>query len=41
LEASGKYQTNVDEYLTKSLSYEYDAAKKQALALFLDYLAKL
>ena len=41
LEASGKYQTNVDEYLNKSLSYEYDTAKKEALTLFLKYLAKL
>lgn len=41
LEASGKYKTNIDQYLNKSLSYEYDAAKKQALALFLNYLVKL
>lgn len=41
LEESGIYQTNIDEYLNKSLSYEYDAAKKQALVLFLNYLVKL
>src|ERR1035437_892076 len=37
LERSGHYQTNIDEYLNKSLSYEYDADKKQALLLFLNY----
>lgn len=41
LEVGGKYQTNIDEYLNKSLSYEYDAAKKQALTLFLNYVTKL
>lgn len=41
LEANGKYPTDIATYLTKSLSYEYDADKKQAMKLFLTFLAKL
>lgn len=38
---SHSYQTNIDNYLNKSLSYYYDDDKKQALKLFLNYLTKL
>jgi chorismate dehydratase len=41
LEKEGKYHTNISDYLFKSISYDYDAAKKQALELFLSYLSKL
>jgi chorismate dehydratase len=36
--SSGKYKTDIAEYLYKSISYDYDAEKKQALQLFLSYL---
>lgn len=35
------YKIDVEKYLTKSISYDYNIAKKQALKLFLEYLAKL
>jgi chorismate dehydratase len=38
---SGSYSTNVDNYLTQNIRYNYDDAKKQALNLFLNYLSKL
>jgi chorismate dehydratase len=38
LTASGKYNTDVQEYLTKSISYELDNSKKKALELFLNYV---
>jgi chorismate dehydratase len=41
LEKEGQYATDIDHYLRKSISYDYDAAKKQALELFLSYLSKL
>ena len=37
---TGKYPTNVGKYLTESLSYEFDTAKKQGLELFLELLEK-
>lgn len=37
----GAYKIDVEKYLTKSISYDYDVAKKQALKLFLEYMAKL
>lgn len=41
LKLKAAYKTDIDKYLTKSISYEYDDAKKRALTLFLDYLGKL
>lgn len=41
LKLKANYKTDIESYLTKSIRYEYDEAKKQALALFLDYTAKL
>lgn len=35
------YKIDVEKYLTKSISYDYDNAKRQALKLFLGYMAKL
>ncbi len=35
------YKTDVQRYLKHSISYAYDGPKKQALALFLEYVAKL
>ena len=41
LEKSKKYFTNIDTYLNQNIDYYYDSAKKQALELFLSYLANL
>lgn len=41
LEKSKKYSTNIDVYLNQNIDYHYDSAKKQALELFLSYLANL
>ena len=41
LEKSKKYPTNIDVYLNQNIDYHYDSAKKQALELFLSYLANL
>lgn len=41
LEQKGIYKIDVEKYLTKSIHYEYDSAKQQALKLFLEYLLKL
>jgi chorismate dehydratase len=41
LEKEGKYNTDIGVYLRKSISYDYDKDKKQALELFLSYLSKL
>jgi chorismate dehydratase len=41
LRASHKYATDIELYLNKSISYDYDVPKKQALELFLNYIAKL
>jgi chorismate dehydratase len=38
--ASGIYNTDIKEYLTKSISYELDSKKRSALDLFLNYLVK-
>jgi chorismate dehydratase len=38
LTAAGTYKTDVASYLNRSISYGLDAAKKQALELFLSYL---
>lgn len=35
------YKTDVEKYLTKSISYDYDSPKKHALKRFLEYLSKL
>jgi chorismate dehydratase len=39
--ASGKYKTDIAYYLTHSIDYTFDEAKKQALELFLSYISKL
>jgi chorismate dehydratase len=39
IEAEKTYQTDVSEYLNKSISYDLDEQKKQALELFLSYLS--
>ena len=39
--AGKKYNTDIDTYLNKSISYDLSDAKKQALQLFLSYLEKL
>lgn len=39
--ASKRYNTDIDTYLNKSISYDLSDAKKQALQLFLSYLKKL
>ncbi len=41
LKIKGSYKTDVEKYLTKCISYEYDSPKKQALKLFLDYVTEL
>lgn len=41
LRQKSTYNTDIEKYLTKSISYEYDKPKKRALALFLDYVGKL
>lgn len=41
LNRKAAYKTDVEKYLTKSISYNYDDAKKQALKRFLEYLPKL
>lgn len=41
LEHSGTYKTDVGRYLTKSIDYDLNTAKKQALELFLSYISKL
>ena len=41
IEAEGVYKTDIGQYLTKSINYTLDAPKRQALELFLSYLAKL
>lgn len=41
LKAGNSYNTDIETYLTKSISYDLSPAKKQALALFLDYVGKL
>lgn len=41
LEKEKKYPTNIDHYLHKSISYGLDSAKKQALELFLSYMAEM
>jgi chorismate dehydratase len=40
LESSGRYNTDVAEYLNKSISYGLDTQKKKALELFLNYIKK-
>ena len=35
------YATDIDEYLNKSISYEYDSPKQKALDLFLTYCGNL
>ncbi|MCW3083685.1 MAG: Chorismate dehydratase [Bacteroidetes bacterium] len=41
LKAANSYNTDIDTYLNKSISYDLTTAKKQALELFLNYLKKL
>jgi chorismate dehydratase len=41
LKRGSAYNTDIEKYLTRSISYEYDKPKKRALTLFLDYVAKL
>lgn len=41
LKAENRYNTDIDTYLNKSISYDLTTAKKQALELFLSYLKKL
>ena len=41
LEASKKYNTDISFYLHTSIQYNYDDAKKKALALFLKYCREL
>jgi chorismate dehydratase len=41
LELTSDYKTDIEKYLNRSISYEYDNSKKRALALFLDYMGKL
>lgn len=41
LNAEKKYNTDIETYLMKSISYELTDEKKKALALFLDYIGKL
>ena len=41
LEASKKYNTDISYYLHTSIQYNYDDAKKKALALFLKYCREL
>lgn len=38
LKTLGKYNTDVEDYLNKSISYDLDLNKKKALELFLNYL---
>ncbi len=35
------YKTDINRYLTHSINYSYDSAKKRALALFLERMGKL
>ena len=37
--STNQYSTNIHKYLNESISYNYDLQKKQALQLFLNYLA--
>jgi chorismate dehydratase len=41
IKAAKTYNTDVETYLNKSISYDLDRSKKQALELFLTYLSKL
>ena len=41
LQKSGKYNLDVATYLNKNINYDYNASKKEALELFLSYMAKL
>jgi chorismate dehydratase len=41
LQKSNKYATNVEVYLRQNIDYDYDAAKKKGLELFLSYQANL
>ncbi len=41
LKATNLYNTDIDAYLNKSISYDFTTAKKQALELFLNYLKNL
>jgi chorismate dehydratase len=41
LRQKSTYNTDIEKYLTRSISYEYDKPKKRALTLFLDYAGKL
>jgi chorismate dehydratase len=41
LNRRSSYDTDIEKYLTRSISYAYDNPKKRALALFLDYIGKL
>lgn len=41
LHKNNEFSTNVDVYLNQNIDYHYDIAKKQALELFLSYLANL
>lgn len=41
IKAAKTYNTDIDTYLNKSISYDLDSSKKQALELFLTYLSKL
>jgi chorismate dehydratase len=41
LSRKSTYDTDIEKYLTRSISYAYDNPKKRALTLFLDYVGKL
>jgi chorismate dehydratase len=41
LKKSGKYFLDIDTYLNKNIDYDYNSSKKQALELFLSYMATL
>ncbi|MGZ4075969.1 MAG: menaquinone biosynthetic enzyme MqnA/MqnD family protein [Bacteroidia bacterium] len=41
LQKTSKYSMDVDTYLSKSIDYSYNDSKKQALELFLSYVANL
>ena len=39
--ASGNYSMDIDTYLNKNIDYDYNSSKKEALELFLSYMAPL
>lgn len=41
LQKENKYATDINAYLNTNIDYKYDTAKKQALELFLSYMAEL